>query len=316
MEKLNNFIISSDIAQILNKVPVANEYLRDASYIDPFSQIREFGKLKLKNIVPDSLDLHLNKGIEICFVREGRYKWIVEDKTYDLYPGDSFFTCPWQKHGSPQGVLDIGSLNWIIISPDLFSPAEGLKLGDWSTLSPAECTEIADIYLNHSASNAFRSKNIKRVFDELQHEIFDQELGYKARINGLVDELLVVTARALKGQIDVSKEKLEGDLMGRLNYKLQSQLYRNWKTEELAALMNMGQTSLYHFIKRETGFSPHQYLLHLRVETAQNYLKQEEKSITDIAIECGFYSSQHFANVFKARTGFTPREYRKLFLNC
>ena len=154
MEKLNNFIVSSYMAQILDKVPVAHEYVCDTSYIDPFGHIREFGKLKMKSIVPDSLDLHLNEGIEICYVREGRYKWIVENKTYDLYPGDCFITSPWQKHGSPQGVLDIGSLNWIIISPEIFSPEKGLKLGKWSSLSPSECGEIANIYLNNSDSNS------------------------------------------------------------------------------------------------------------------------------------------------------------------
>ncbi len=316
MAKLNNFIVSSYMAQILDKVPVTHDYLCDISYIEPFGHIREFGKLKMKRIVPDSLDLHLNEGIEICYVREGRYKWIVENKTYDLYPGDCFITNPWQKHGSPEGVLDIGSLNWIIISPDKFTRADRLKLGKWSSLSPAECAEIADTYLNSSLSNSFRSKEIERVFDALENEIFAQDIGYMSRVNGLVDELLVVTARALKKQTDIATKNIGTDQMTRLNQSLQNQLSRTWKTEELAELLNMGQTSLYNFVKRETGFSPHQYLLHLRVETAQNYLKQGEITITDIAIECGFYSSQHFANVFKARTGFTPRDYRRLLLNC
>ena len=313
---MKNFIVSSSMAQILDKIPSAHSYVCDTSYIDPFSYIREFGKLKMKSIVPDSLNLHLNEGIEICYVREGRYKWMVENKSYDLYPGDCFFTCPWQKHGSPQGVLDIGSLNWIIISPDKFSPAEGLKLGEWSSLSPNECSEIADIYLNNSILNSFRAHDIERVFDELQREIFDRDMGYTARVSCLVDELLVATARALKKQTDHTDKNEHTDQLARLNHFLQNQLHRSWKTEEMAEMLDMGQTSLYNFVKKETGFSPHQYLLHLRVETAQIDLKQGEKSITDIAIECGFYSSQHFANVFKARTGFTPREYRKLFLNC
>ena len=58
------------MAQILDKVPVAHDYLCDTSYIEPFGHIREFGKLKMKRIVPDSLDLHLNEGIEIYYVRE------------------------------------------------------------------------------------------------------------------------------------------------------------------------------------------------------------------------------------------------------
>jgi len=189
-------------------------------------------------------------------------------------------------------------------------------LGKWSSLSPGECNEIVDIHLNNNTPNAFRANEIEHVFDELQKEILDRNIGYQSRVNGLVDELLVATARALKKQTDIADKNLHTEQLASLNHFLQNQLHRSWKTEEMAELLGMGQTSLYKFIRQKTGFSPHQYLLHFRVETAQNYLKQGERTITDIAIECGFYSSQHFANVFKARTGFTPGEYRKLMLNC
>ena len=46
------------------------------------------------------------------------------------------------------------------------------------------------------------------------------------------------------------------DHLARLNHYLQHQLHRNLKTEELAELLDMGQTSLYNFVKKETGFCP------------------------------------------------------------
>jgi AraC-like DNA-binding protein len=39
-------------------------------------------------------------------------------------------------------------------------------------------------------------------------------------------------------------------------------------------------------------------------------LKNNNKSITDIAFETGFGSSQYFARVFKGLVGMTPSEYR------
>ena len=45
--------------------------------------------------------------------------------------------------------------------------------------------------------------------------------------------------------------------------------------------------------------TPTQYLNHLRLEQAARMLKNnEQKSITEIALQCGFYSSQYFATVF------------------
>jgi AraC-like DNA-binding protein len=33
--------------------------------------------------------------------------------------------------------------------------------------------------------------------------------------------------------------------------------------------------------------------------------------VTDIALDVGFYSSQHFATTFKKLTGYTPSDFRK-----
>ena len=55
-----------------------------------------------------------------------------------------------------------------------------------------------------------------------------------------------------------------------------------------------------------------QYLNALRVEKACALLKKdEERSVTDIALECGFATSQYFATVFRRHCRCTPREYRR-----
>jgi len=40
-------------------------------------------------------------------------------------------------------------------------------------------------------------------------------------------------------------------------------------------------------------------------------LKKKDVSITDIALDTGFYSSQHFSTTFKKLTGYTPSQFRK-----
>jgi AraC-like DNA-binding protein len=40
-------------------------------------------------------------------------------------------------------------------------------------------------------------------------------------------------------------------------------------------------------------------------------LNKKDLSLTDIALETGFYSSQHYFSTFKKLTGYTPREFRK-----
>ncbi len=57
--------------------------------------------------------------------------------------------------------------------------------------------------------------------------------------------------------------------------------------------------------------TPMQYLLSLRIEEACSRLAGNIRvNVLDIAMDCGFSSSQYFANCFKKATGSTPSEYR------
>lgn len=53
------------------------------------------------------------------------------------------------------------------------------------------------------------------------------------------------------------------------------------------------------------------YLNRLRIDRARVGLRNTAASITDIALDCGFCSSQHFARVFRQFTGMTALEYRQ-----
>lgn len=80
--------------------------------------------------------------------------------------------------------------------------------------------------------------------------------------------------------------------------------------EELADVAGL---SLYHFIrsfKQETGFTPHDYLIDTRLNTAKYLLKNTSLPIKDICFHCSFSSESVFCNAFKRELGLTPTKYR------
>lgn len=71
--------------------------------------------------------------------------------------------------------------------------------------------------------------------------------------------------------------------------------------------------SQYHFIrafKKETGFTPHEYILHVRISTAKYLLKNTRLSIKNVCFDTGFSSESVFCTAFKKQMGMTPGEYR------
>lgn len=79
----------------------------------------------------------------------------------------------------------------------------------------------------------------------------------------------------------------------------------------MAAMVGLGTTTFTEKVKSYSGFSPVNYLITIRISEAIKLLKQNDLSVTDIALDTGFYSSQHFATTFKKLTGYTPSEFRK-----
>jgi AraC family transcriptional regulator len=57
------------------------------------------------------------------------------------------------------------------------------------------------------------------------------------------------------------------------------------------------------------GVSPKQYQVTARIEESKRMLSQSKATITDVAMELGFSSSQHFATQFKNVTGMTARQF-------
>ncbi|MCY6489799.1 helix-turn-helix domain-containing protein [Leptolyngbya sp. GGD] len=80
---------------------------------------------------------------------------------------------------------------------------------------------------------------------------------------------------------------------------------------DIANELGMSQYYFCHLFKRSTGISPHQFLIRQRVERAKRLLKQSERTITSVALECGFANQSHFARCFRQCIGVNPNQFRK-----
>jgi AraC family transcriptional regulator len=81
--------------------------------------------------------------------------------------------------------------------------------------------------------------------------------------------------------------------------------------QALAAESGYSRVHFARMFRAATGQTPHRYLLHLRVERAQELMRNPSLSLTDIALDCGFSSHSHLTRPFHELLGVTPSEYRR-----
>ncbi len=91
---------------------------------------------------------------------------------------------------------------------------------------------------------------------------------------------------------------------------MNSNLGESISIEEVADAVHCSRAKLFEIFKESTGMTPNDYWQRLRIDQAQNLLAGSNKSITAIAMECGFSTSQYFSSVFRKYAGVSPSEYR------
>jgi AraC-like DNA-binding protein len=234
---------------------------------------------------------------------------MIEDQHHILYPGDLAVVLPGQSFGGEKELLDIGTVSWMHLELQQLERNGKIAMGKWSRLTDGESRTIGRILLLNNCPVLSKLKEAGSIFQNIQAEFVNQEIGFTSRINQLIDELFILIARQLTRQNN-SRRDFPQTFM-KLEQTLRENLSHQWTVEELAALVGLGTTAFSEKVKSYTGFSPLNYLINIRISEAIKLLKRPDVHVTDIALDVGFYSSQHFATTFKKLTGYTPSEFRK-----
>src|SRR5437762_13262517 len=72
--------------------------------------------------------------------------------------------------------------------------------------------------------------------------------------------------------------------------------------------------SRYHFLRlfrQAFATTPHQYLIHRRIERAKELLRSRRISVTDVCFEVGFQSLGSCSSLFRRCVGDAPVQYRR-----
>jgi AraC-like DNA-binding protein len=79
---------------------------------------------------------------------------------------------------------------------------------------------------------------------------------------------------------------------------------------ELAGIAGLPAARFARLTKRIYGISPLQLITKTRIAAASRLLRETDKQVAEIALECGFYDHSAFTRTFRAVTSVTPSQFR------
>ena len=205
-------------------------------------------------------------------------------------------------------MVDLGEIFWVVVKPDRFTKQGKFRLGEWSRLKENQNQLIGKVLSVNDNHKLSKAHNLKSLFIDLRNELDKRQFGYEQRVSNICEEFLISIVRLITNR--------ENQIIKNQNWflsfdaMLKSNLSYKWTLEDMTAESNVGITTLTHLVKENTGYTPANYLIYLRLEKAKELLVNSNKKLTDIAYDCGFYSSQHFSSTFSKWVGIAPKDFR------
>jgi AraC-like DNA-binding protein len=274
----------------------------------PFPHVVEFALRKCNTIQFSSLPVSIKPTLRFYYVIHGKFNWVLGKQSLALYPGDLALALPGMAFGGANNYFDIGTVTWIDIEVARNPGDNGIFPGSWCSLSSKEKTIINKIFTLHYKP-VLNLPAAGNLLHNLHAELTSSEIGHCLRANQILNELLILVARTLSRQKNTHRDY--PIVFMKLEKSLRENLSHQWTVEEMASVVGLGHTAFSEKVKNFTGFSPLNFLISIRISKAINLLRRKDVSVTDIALDTGFYSSQHFATTFKKLTGYSPRDFRK-----
>ncbi|MGG1516047.1 AraC family transcriptional regulator [Paenibacillus oryzisoli] len=143
---------------------------------------------------------------------------------------------------------------------------------------------------------------------KLTETLIARPLGHMYASSLILQELLLLFARTY-AQPEASSGHQE--LTDVLMY-IHSHFHTSLTVDELVRLSQLSRTVFFKRFRAVTGQAPSDYILTLKLNSAQLSLETTRHPIKEIAANLSFYDEFHFSKLFKRKFGLSPKAYREL----
>ena len=271
--------------------------------------IISYGRFQCRELTP-----HKNRGMELTYIEKGMMEWMVEGVPEAVESGTIYFTLPWQVHGSVNPKEPDNTIWHVLfhLKEDYPTARPQFKFPKSFGFSNEEMEILSTTFAGSTHHSFPATPAIRGLMPTLIAELQSTHKLRDAHTTTLLRAILVELKRIIEGEVlDTGRYTYSEQKVQALIASLPANCDQQWTLTKMADDCGIQRTQLNKIFQKLTGSTPMEYLFRIRMERAKALLRETDIKIIDIAFECGYGTSQYFANTFKQATGATPSAYRK-----
>lgn len=236
---------------------------------------------------------HYHEEIEIAYVESGKISAYSASSEISLFEGDICIFMPGEIHS----FVSTSENNMYIFKIKALTHIENINF-EKIRLVNNKITPKDNCY-----------NTLFGIIKDIHYEYTKKEKGYEFAIRALKNTLLSCILRNLQYKIIDTHQNIH--LLNNINSFLEENFAEKITLENIAENCHMSKFYFSHTFKKLTGMSFFSYLTLFRVEKSTVLLQYTDKSMSDIAYECGFGNVRSFNRSFREALNITPLKYRK-----
>ena len=261
---------------------------------------------RLRSHVASRVTWHSHEGFEILFLLEGATAYEFSGrKAVELHGGHFLVVPPRLVHHGLHDMRSPGTICGLALKA---SRPSGWKT---TTFSPSDLARLRSALANASQKAHPFNPALRWLVRRLMEETGNYPANpHRAEAGIALRALICAVLVEVMRQILVPPTEPKEFVAAAIAY-LRQHLPEPVRIDDLVRHVGFSRSRMFDMFKAQTGLTPGDYLQRLRIEKAQEQLRQTDLSVTGIGLAVGFSSGQYFSTVFARYTGVSPTDFRK-----
>lgn len=261
-----------------------------------------------------SKGLSIHETFEMVYIKSGKGIFEIGNQNVEIGPNDIVIIKPNQYHMLT--VTSDASCDFIVLYFKFMNGSNHalseVSLGDFiNFVSGKESGAFIKLKVSHK-------NDIIVLLNRILKEKAGDQLGSDFLNYLMLMELFVLISRALKAEWENSI-KNKSPKIKELMHSAISFILNNYEREisitDIAKYVFLSPSYFTRAFKEDTGLSPMQYLLNVRIKRSCELLEETDLKVGEIAHSVGFSNQQRFNDMFKKQIKMTPMQYRNTSKN-